>query len=578
MSNESPPARPHRWRYFAGIAAFLTLVVAIDYAKYGYTVGMHNHAMQLPYIHATHDPSLYPGDRFMASMTDYFSYFWVAAAGITRLIPLETFLLGGHLATDFLKYAAIFSIAVGVFPRQPAAPFLAVWTNLSFQTDIGGEPLHWFYFAHTPFASMVGYWAVALAVRGRWLAALPLAGFIWNVHAMQSAYLLGMFLWGLVADWRRWGPGVYTGLALFPLAAAPGLYWMFGAGTVASPENMAELLRAFFPAHFFPSGLTSESIRAIVSLTVAFLVCLPLAPRTRPVARLVLLILALYALWIVGGALTEAGLLPGSLIKLHIFRASSTFATLVLLLVSGVVFTAAERISPWPPLLLLGLLGSSALLLGVSGLIDPDEDRYRIPALIVGVAVAGSAMLPWEAWRLGAATIGAAGLLFLGTVASIGQARGTREYFSWREPWFEVQRWAAANSAPDDLFLTPPDEQGFRVFSRRPVAFEWTDGAAMMWDAAYVPHWVRWYRDVVGLEFKDRYDYDAWIRFGGEWLRKSPEELLAIAEAEGASFLVLRKPYDWELEWTTLRPESWNRPFLFENEKYYVIPAGGEGA
>ena len=45
--------------------------------------------------------------------------------------------------------------------------------------------------------------------------------------------------------------------------------------------------------------------------------------------------------------------------------------------------------------------------------------------------------------------------------------------------WLEVQKWAKENTARHDLFVVPPNLEGFRVESERAVYCEWKDGTVM---------------------------------------------------------------------------------------------------
>ena len=64
--------------------------------------------------------------------------------------------------------------------------------------------------------------------------------------------------------------------------------------------------------------------------------------------------------------------------------------------------------------------------------------------------------------------------------------------------WREVQDWVRLNTPKDAIFVTPPQEAGFRVFSERTVVGEWKDGTQQYFDEKFATNgprgWRRWVR------------------------------------------------------------------------------------
>jgi hypothetical protein len=57
------------------------------------------------------------------------------------------------------------------------------------------------------------------------------------------------------------------------------------------------------------------------------------------------------------------------------------------------------------------------------------------------------------------------------------------------EAWNETQAWVRQHTARDAVILTPPDREGFRVFSERPVVGEWKDGTQQFFSWAFTKEW-----------------------------------------------------------------------------------------
>jgi hypothetical protein len=88
--------------------------------------------------------------------------------------------------------------------------------------------------------------------------------------------------------------------------------------------------------------------------------------------------------------------------------------------------------------------------------------------------------------------------------------------------WRAVQDWARASTPRSAVFLTPPREAGFRVFSERTIVGEWKDGTQQYFDDAFVREW------------------GARMEAVGEDLAPLPEDrLVELAHRYGATYIVL---------------------------------------
>jgi hypothetical protein len=57
------------------------------------------------------------------------------------------------------------------------------------------------------------------------------------------------------------------------------------------------------------------------------------------------------------------------------------------------------------------------------------------------------------------------------------------------DPWVAAQMWARAHTPVDALFLTPPEESGFRIYSQRSIVGEMRDGTQLYFSAAFARPW-----------------------------------------------------------------------------------------
>ena len=109
-------------------------------------------------------------------------------------------------------------------------------------------------------------------------------------------------------------------------------------------------------------------------------------------------------------------------------------------------------------------------------------------------------------------------LLWLGPDA-YARARARWERGDWRD----VQNWARLHTSRSAVFVTPPKEAGFRVFSERTAVGEWKDGTQQYFDDAFVREW------------GERMELLA----GDAYPSLSDDALLSIARRYTASYIVL---------------------------------------
>lgn len=610
MNSRQPAERRDRWIALLVVSAATAATVPL----YGYAFGLHNHSIQIPLLNSLHDPSLYPADPLVRAMLGYFSVFWPAMAMITRGLPLEPTFFSGHLLATAAFYAAVWSIARRAFPGDLRAALLAVGLVLFGESVVGEESLHWFYFSHTPVATAMGAWALCLAMQGRWIVSLALTGLVFDVHAMQAAYVLLMIGAAALSDLRRAIRPLAVGAIAFALTAAPGVFWMVRSSALGSPDDLASLLRAYFPFHFFASSFRPDEWVGLAA-TLALLVSAWIAaPRTTSADRIRLMTAAIIVLWMVGGGLAEWRPFP-LLLKLHVFRASSYLCVLTLVLLAGWLSAMWTRSQTgWLPpasvaamtiVLAIGgatrwlavgatlplvwatgrsIVGALIAIAIAGGLLatfwrlrwpDPLESlpvlhaRQIYGRLVTGVVAAAASLTLWGRLRHVAtlATIGALG--WLAFESQRGRAADVHQRIAAYESWFDVQRWAGANTNPEDLFLTPPDCEGFRVYSHRPVVGEWKDGAAVLWDREYAAYWRDWYVAVGG-------DFDAaedviWRRLARSWYAMGQRGIEAVARHYRADYIVLRRP--GLLDRAAGSNLRWDGPILYDNGRYFVVRA-----
>jgi endo-1,4-beta-xylanase len=138
--------------------------------------------------------------------------------------------------------------------------------------------------------------------------------------------------------------------------------------------------------------------------------------------------------------------------------------------------------------------------------------------------------------------------------------------------WADVQRWAAAHTPQEALFVTPTQESNqrlysFRVYSQRSVVGEWRDGTQLYFNGKFAADWWRVMNDlqpgmVVAASGKSRLNRGQPLDAqDDETVVKLARAYEAKMEAKGPVYIVLRtsdqhyleKAYS-NAEWTIYRP------------------------
>ncbi len=480
----------------------------------GYLFGVvdDGHAIQIPFLKATLDPTLYPGDPMIATRSGYPAFYFDLLALLVRRIDLPTVFLGLHILTlaGFLLGIVVLTRSL-VHDTQPIRPVVVVLLlSLAALPVLSGDDLivRSTLARHT--AMVLGLWVLILGVRGSQLAAYTLAGLLFNLHALTGGYVLTMLVLADIASLprQRWREiGLLTVLAL--ILASPALVWILRTSEAVTSEWIT-LLRVRSAQHSFPfSWPPVDYVMFGLWLLLAALGWWPLRRTTQ-------------GRWLAGAALAVAGLgvigivfsevVPlGPVLRAQLLRSTKFLTLLGLPLVTGWLLAQWDR---------AGLVRLGGLIVG-AGLFLPDPWLWSavvgiglLIVLLAGwppLARAGQSFeqraasgLPAPVKRVwnrfvhwpGVVRWSAVLLLVVGGLALVANLSRTQPAADALAAWVDVQAWAHDNTARDAIFLTPAYLYGFRVESERPIVGEWKDGTQQYFSVPYASDWWNRMRDL----------------------------------------------------------------------------------
>lgn len=224
-------ARPAMWPRRGALVALIAFGAASAIAN-GYRFGVSDHAVHLPFLLRTVDPSYLAGDPAVDALAHHPTLFWELQAALTSWIAIEDLYAAIHVASLAALHAGARALARALFPGDHGSWAVAITPAL---VVIG----------HVTLAGIVSMdaqvlnrtvslgpllYALALGARGAPLRGFAVAGLAFWIHpttALHAAVLLGCVVWVPRASHRRVRAAI-LGPLVFAIAASPLIVKMAG--------------------------------------------------------------------------------------------------------------------------------------------------------------------------------------------------------------------------------------------------------------------------------------------------------------------------------------------------------------
>ena len=390
----------------------------------GYQLGVGNQAIQIAFLKRAINPLLYPGDAMVnATLRDYPSFFYPLLSLVVRVwdLPAAYFVL--HMVTAFGVLAFFFGLVRGMFRTSrtayAAAAVGVVLLLAGHHHALAGDDLYSTGFTHTWAVFPLAILALMLAYRDRLVAAMAVAGIIFNLHALMAGYLaLPLGLLALIdLRERGWKPLVGAG-AVFALLALPTVALM-----ALHPQKFdAQWIQLTFlrsADHSFPSSWWVRGDAGVPRF--GLLLALAAVSLSWPIGKRVLrttLVLAggVAVMCAVGYVFAEVWAVP-TVIRSQLFR--STRLLLVVMLAHIAYGVVRGVVAAWPRptgggqdarVTVAGVLEGVAAVFTLCVVACPTLTAFLPHALVlVTVAALVSGRLSWmQALVVGAALVVAA--------------------------------------------------------------------------------------------------------------------------------------------------------------------------
>lgn len=554
-ASEAPPLTWLQGATLSLLAALASLTLI------GYRFGDSNHGITVPILKRFIDPTLYSSDPLVATGDRFPTLFYRLIAVFlpsTDWVSFAYFAL--YVISIALTYAAVYRMGVWASGGDRSVGVLAALLAMPVRTGLAGEALYRVAFSHSHLASGLDLMALALFLEGRRVLPLLILSLGVYNHALYSLYLLVPFT--LMILWESPTVPRKTTIKHLALGWLPVIPFLVNAIATGKPmtREWLELLILRSSHHSFP-GYFGD---ALPDAAIWLLLGVVAAVRSQPdrLKNLSAVVFATALLFVVGTIFTEFIQIKAFLqfqphriwrflsVVLLAFMAADIVRlwriSSLMRLLSAFYFLAifANGLEPLGPLVLVGVLAANrpALpawlrLLGALVLVTLEWPErtvawtdYIVEFLrrlqngpifaVLGVALLIALALAEQNRRRRQALSLVAFLLTVGPLA--------RTNFLWQEHRFEqgsfraAQNWARENTPKTAVFLTPPKEAGFRVFSERAIVGEWKDGTQQYFDDGFAKEWGRRMEIVMAQEFGKYTD----------------EEIVSLARQFGADYIV----------------------------------------
>jgi hypothetical protein len=469
------------------ISWLFALVSTFGVNKYVY--GVEDQVITIPFIKSLVDPTLYPNDPLIAQQPYFYTYLWKAVAWIVSLLHIEIapLFLTLYLLAMVLAFYGFYLIVVALFKRRDVAIlslFLLLFNRFSLALSLTIDPMFLTRSAVLPLL----IFALYFFLKERFILSYALLGVGFLIHPLTTIYagaLIGVA--SLVhlqrIGWKR----LVVGGVVFLVIASPIFIWKahYHPGSLstfyADPRWLA-LMRLRSAHHVFPFSWGIKNFIEIFAIMAAFVVSWKHRPGAFHHRAVLSFVGAILMMWVIGTVFTE--LLPLSIvIQIQLFRSTTFLIYFALMYIANYVVMELRTQR-------LGLHTAVAGVLVIVALYDVDHSKMAmlpllaLLALVVLYQQVRRRVLPSQELTLMIAGLA----LAVGVVLAL-QRPHVSIANTQNDQWLDVQRWAKRSTNVADVFIVPPDTNGFRVESERAIYGDWKDGTQMFFNPEFGYQW-----------------------------------------------------------------------------------------
>jgi hypothetical protein len=542
------------------ITLLFTAASVISINQYRY--GISDQTITIPFIKSILNPALYPGDHVLGQKAYYYTFFWEFCTWAIRLAgtSVPVFFFAFYSACIFFSFLALYCIALTLFQNRTVAFLSLFFLVFSHRTFAGSSTIENLLLTKTAALPFLLF-AMYCVLNSRPLAAGALLGVSFLIHPMSSVYVASMIFFSWLLNAKQAGAKrILAATGLFVLTASPILLWKLQHTPVSqhflkADAEWLELLHLRSPHHIFPSAWDSNIFVQALLIAGLLFISIKHKPAQKHHRIIFHFVVAVFLLCAAGTLFTEV--FPVAIIiNLQLLR-SYTFIWYIALIYFANYFLAEMKAGKSFFCRAGILLVSAAAFYGSSGW------KYPFGAFLL--IFPGMIVYEWQTRRKGAIekyfTVAVTVVVVLISTGIFFKKKFTGIGVAASESWLDAQRWAKRNTSTDDVFIVPPQSDGFRIESERTIYGDWKDGTLMNFNPEFGKEW---FRRMKNLGYEE-------ISGGRKFRELNREDILKIvSEIKSGERYPYRKIFFISISSSEIFPF----PVGYENKDYRIYVVG----
>jgi len=472
------------------IAAVIAISLAST-AVSGYQFATSDQEIFIPYILKLQDPQLFPNDLLFSQFTANASFFYQIMAYLAQFIDMEALFLAGLLFTKALLFIGIYLLAKVIFKKRE----IALLSLLPFLIPkfIGGAPILTYddFFGYRSIGVIFLVFYLLFLLKAQFIKSSFLAAITLFFHPLSiiPSLLLSPVL--ILKNSKNKIKDIVIFVSI--ILSASILYLItFDADSnlLQKSQEWLSVIR-FRAPYIFPSlwGILGWlSLGMYLTLIAIYLK----SARNSQKANIILITVTSLFVFAVNFILLELFQLPG-FVKFQLVRSIAPLGYLGLILAPCLLLAKTKLLK------FFGLISFMALSLNLFYIFLASAVIFII--LLIKFKIITKNTVPVIFSNVIYVTI------VFGLILNILHLRNSINYQLQKNDWTDIQIWAKENTPEDTLFLVPPYQTGFRIFSHRPIVGDIKDGAVVIYSLSYAKSWSAKMNDLESYDNSDQSDF-----------------------------------------------------------------------
>lgn len=476
------------------LVILLSSIAAI--ASHGYQFAVSDQEIFIPYILKWQDPSLFQNDLLFSQPSANASLFYPVFGFLARFADLQSIFSLGYLLFQFFFFLAIYRLSFVILKDRKLAylallpfflpKFIGGTATFTFDTFFG--------YRSVGVVFMVLHLSYLLEKRFQKAAIFALISAVF--HPLSIIPIILLFPLIFIKENFKIKKSAILLIALLVLSVI-----LLFANFLPRDNTWLSIIK-FRDDYLFLSAWSIRAwLAAALYTSLLFILLRSMKPQIRSPVLLVVIIS--FSLFVTNYLILEIIKTP-FIAQLQLVRAISPIAY-ISLAISPLLLTFQR-----PILKILGVFSFIFLCLNFFNI-------YLIVFLIFGLMFfMGNNFLSKNlSYRIILMLVMFIFIIF--TIKNFSDSKTVIQFPKQKDDWIALQLWAKNNTPRDAIFLVPPKQTGFRIFSQRPIAGDIKDGAVVMYSPTFAYMWFSIITDIENyleltnedfLKLKEKYNFN----------------------------------------------------------------------